>query len=54
MGIVLVHGVVNEFILFIRGGFLEGLSLLVIDLAVVVARHDRALLIYVLLSLSVH
>ena len=54
MGIILVHSVVDEFILLIGGGLLERLSLLVIDLAVVVAWHDRALLIDVLLSLSVH
>ena len=54
MGVVLVHGVVNEFVLLVGGSFLEGLPLLVINLAVVVARHDRTLLIYVLLSLSVH
>ena len=54
MGVVLVHGVVYEFILLVWGSFLEWLSLLVINLAVMVPRHDRALLIDVLLSLGVH
>ena len=54
MSVVLVNGVINKFILFIWRCLLEGFSLLIIYLTIVVARHDWTLLVNVLLTLSIH
>jgi len=51
MCVILVHSMINEFILFIWWCFLKWLSLLIIHLTIVISRHDWTLLIKMLVRI---